>query len=366
MEAKPENPRPGTVGSLQSRPIRNLGGACPPVTECGILLIILLFARLVLASQGESNFAAAEKLYAAGKLAEAEAVYQTIGNADQDFSRALRRLGAIYYLTERPALAEEKFALYAKLQDSAEAYTLLAGVQFDMRKFDTANESAERAIHLDPSYYKAFTALGMIHAALGDWPGAEKAYDEALRLNGRDADSWFLLGRGYFLRNDFGKAKDAFQKSLNLSPQQVRNYTNLALAAEAMGEDEAVENVLQQGVKVGESLAQPDVAAAVDYGIFLLEHGRDAESMAVLRQAIKASPRNGKIHYELARCLFRRKQFEEAAAEAEDALRISGPGYKVHYLLSRIYTALGDTQNAARHAEEASHLADQRLSFIKE
>jgi hypothetical protein len=35
-------------------------------------------------------------------------------------------------------------------------------------------------------------------------------------------------------------------------------------------------------------------------------------------------------------------------------------------LLSRIYTALGDTQNAARHAEEASHLADQRLSFIKE
>jgi tetratricopeptide (TPR) repeat protein len=345
--------------------MRNLAGACPSVIQRATVFI-LLSSSLVLASQGESNFAAAEKLYAAGKLPEAEALYQTIGSDDQNFSQALRRLGAIYYFTGRPALAEEKFAQYAQLQNSAEAYTLLAGVQFDLRKFDPANESAEHAIRLDPSYYKAFTALGMIHAALGDWPGAEKAYHEALRLNGRDADTWFLMGRGYFLRNDFEKAKDAFEESLKLSPQQVRNYTNLALALEAMGEDDAAEKVLKQGVKVGQSLAQPDVTASVDYGLFLFQRGRDAESLEVLRQAIKASPRDGEAHYQLARCLFRIKQFEEAAAEAEAALRISGPDYKVHYLLSRIYTALGDTQNAARHAEEAAHLADQKLSFTKE
>ena len=86
----------------------------------------------------------------------------------------------------------------------------------------------------------------------------------------------------------------------------------------------------------------------------------------MLHQAIKVSPRDAEAHYELSRCLFRMKQFEEAAAEAEAALRISGPDYKVHYLLSRIYTALGDTENAALHAEEAAHLADQKLSFTKE
>ena len=57
------------------------------------------------------------------------------------------------------------------------------------------------------------------------------------------------MGRGYFLRNDFEKAKDALEESLKLSPQQVRNYTDLALALEAMGEDDAAEKVLQQGVK---------------------------------------------------------------------------------------------------------------------
>ena len=206
----------------------------------------------------------------------------------------------------------------------------------------------------------------MIDAALGNWPGAEKAYQEALRLNGRDSDTWFLMGRGYFLRNDFEKAQAAFEQSLKFSPQQVRNYTHLALALEARGEDDAAEKVLQQGAKVGEALERPDVAAAVDYGIFLLKHERMAESVDVLRQAIKVSPQDSEAHYQIARSLFRLKHFEEAAAEGEAALRISGPQYKVHYLLSRTYTALGDKQNAARHAEEAAHLADQQLSFAKE
>jgi tetratricopeptide (TPR) repeat protein len=326
----------------------------------------LLFSTLVLASQRDSNFAAAEKLYAEGKLSEAEALYQTIGSKDQNFPQALRRLGAVYYMTGRPALAEEEFARYANIEASAEAYTVLAGVQFDLKKFAPAIDSAEHALRLDPSYYKAFTALGMIDAALGNWPGAEKAYHEALRLNGRDSDTWFLMGRGYLLRNDFEKAQEAFEQSLKFSPQQVRNYTNLALALEAMSEDDAAEKVLQQGTKVGEALERPDVTAAIDYGIFLLKHERDAESVDVLRQAIKASPQDAEAHYQLARCLLRMKHFEEAAAEGEAALRISGPEYKVHYLLSRIYTALGDTQSAARHAEQAAHLADLNLSFAKE
>jgi len=365
MGAQPEEHHPRTIESSCGRVTRTLPGPSPSALQLGTLFI-LLSSSLTLAIQGDSKFAAAEKLYAAHKLPEAEALYQTIRSDDRNFSQALRRLGGIYYLTGRPALAEEKFAQYAQLQDSAEAYTLLAGVQFDLRKFDQANESAQHAIRLDHGYYKAFTALGMIHAELGDWPGAENAYREALRLNGRDPDTWFLMGRGYFKRNDFEKAKDAFQESLHLGPQQVRTYTNLALTMEAMAEDDAAEKVLQQGVKVGEALAQPDVAACVDYGIFLFKHGRDAESLEVLRQAIKASPGDAEAHYELARCLFRMKQFDEAAAEAETALRLRGPEYKVHYLLSRIYTALGDTQNAARHAQEAAHLADQKLSFTKE
>ncbi len=327
---------------------------------------ILFFSSLALAGQGESKFAAAEKLYAAGNLSGAEALLQTIGNDDQNFSQALRRLGAIYYLTGRTALAEDKFAQYAQLNGSAEAYTLLAGVQFDLRKFGPAYESAEHAIRLDHGYNKAFTMLGRIHAALGDWPDAEKAYHEALRLNVRDADTWFLMGRGFFLRNDFEKARNAFEESLKLSPGQVRTYTSLAQTLEAMGDDDAAEKALRQGVSAGEALAQPDVAALVAYGVFLFEREREAESLTVLRQAIKTAPRNEEAHYELARCLFRMKQLEQAAAEAETALRLSGPEYRVHYLLSRIYTALGDTRNAARHAEEAAHLADRKLSFTKE
>src|SRR5215469_12266967 len=110
-----------------------------------LLIGFSLYSSLLLASQGESSFAAAEKLYAAGRLTEAESLYKTVASDDQNFSQALRRLGAIYYHAGRFALAEEKFAQYAHLQDSAEAYTVLAGVQFDLRKFDSATASAEHA-----------------------------------------------------------------------------------------------------------------------------------------------------------------------------------------------------------------------------
>ncbi len=345
--------------------MRHLSRSCLTIIQLATLFI-LFSPSPVFASQEDSSFAAAEKLYAAGNLAGAEALLQKIGKNDLNFSQALRRLGAIYYFTGRTALAEDKFAQYAQLRESAEAYTLLAGVQFDLRKFGPATESAEHAIRLDHGYEKAFVELGRIQAALGDWPDAEKAYHEALRLNASDGDTWFLMGRGYFLRNDFKKAREAFEKSIKLSPRQVHTYTNLALTLEAMGDDNAAENILRQGVNAGEALARPDGAAGVAYGTFLFERGREAESLAVLRQAIKESPRDGEAHYELARCLFRMKQLDQAAAEAETALRLSSPGYRIHYLLSRIYTALGDAQNATRHAEEAARLADRKLSFKAE
>lgn len=325
-----------------------------------VFLAALLSPSLLLAGIQNSDFATAEELYAAGRIQEAERSYAQVAVDDANYPSALLRLGTIYYITGRPALAEEAFTNYLKVHESAEVCTLLAGAQFNLRKFDQAYASAKQALHLDPRYAKAYTSLGMIYTAIGDWPDAEAAYHEALRLNPKDSDIWFMMGRGYFLRNEFAKAKECFETSLKLSPQRMRNYENLALTLEVTGDDAGADRVLREGREANRTLAQPEPRILIAYGVFLFKHQRDSESVAAFREALKISPQDSEAHYELARALFHMKHLGPAAEEGEAALRSSADDYKIHYLLSRIYNAMGKTELATRHADSAARLADRK------
>jgi len=306
-----------------------------------------------------NELVAAERLYQAGKYAEAEKLYTQISAEDPNYPLAQLRLGTICYLGGRAAQAEQHFRVYLQFCESAEVYSLLAGAQFNQKKFSEAHASVKKALTIDPAYPKTYTVLGMILTATGEWPAAEAAYREALRLDKTDADTWYMLGRGYFLRNEFVKAKEAFEAALKLSPQRMRTYENLALTLEVMGEEAAAERTLQEGLRVNRAQTNRDPRIHLAYGTFLLKRRRLAESLTELHKAARLAPQDAEPHYELARVLFSLKRWPEAAREAEAALRLGGSNYRAHYLLSRIYRAWGKTAEAERHAQLAAHLADR-------
>jgi tetratricopeptide (TPR) repeat protein len=200
----------------------------------------------------------------------------------------------------------------------------------------------------------------MIYTARKDWPDADAAYREALRLDAKDSSTWFLLGRSYFLRNEFGKAREAFETAIQLNPQSVRAYENLALTLDLLDDPSGAEKSFREGVRLSRSATQPDARVQVDYGVFLFKLDRLEESQTQLGEAVKADPKNADAHYELARVLFRLKDWKEAAQEGEAALRAGGPNSRVHFLLSKVYTALGETDRAASHAAEAARLGEAK------
>ena len=323
---------------------------------------LVLLSLLTPAPQGQlsdNDFTRAEKNYQEGRLAEAEALYARIGPGHPDYPQAQLHLGAIFYSTGRPVLAERCFRENLRFRESAEVYSLLAGAQFNQEKLDEALESAKKALTLDPKNAKAHTALGMVYTAHQDWLHADAAYGEALRLDPKDSSPWFLQGRSYFLRNEFEKAKDAFETALRLYPQSVRTYENLALTLDLLGQPAAAEKMFLQGVETNRRGARSEARIHIAYAAFLFKLDRLEESEAQLREAVKVEPQNPEARYELARVLSRRKQWKEAASQAEAALRAGKPDYRVHFLLSRIYTVLGDQQGALFHAQRAALLADQ-------
>lgn len=320
------------------------------------LALWIVLSGTLLRARPADDFQAAERLFRQGEFTQAEALFSKILPGQPSYPLALLRLGTIYYATGRPALAERALTECLRRKESAEAYRLLAGAQFNQKKFPQAYESARNALRLDPHYAKAYTTLGMIYTATNDWPDAKASYEQALRLNPRDVDTWFMLGRANFFRDDFARAREAYETALRLDPQQVRIYENLGLTLDLLNDPAAAEKSFQEGARVNQLRKYPDPRLYISYGTFLSKANRADESLMQFRQAVRVAPQDPDALFELANQLARMKRWEEAAQEGELAAHADSRDPRVHFLLARVYTALGKPDLAAQHAREAARL----------
>ena len=324
-------------------------------------LLIFLIVGLVLpatpAWSSDQDFLTAEKLYRAKEFSRAEQLYSQVDSNNANYPVAQLRLGTIYYLTERPVQAEKCFSIYLRFNESPEAYCLLAGAQFNQRKFNLATSSAQRALKLDHNFAKAYTVLGMIHTAEKDFTNAQAAYREALKLNDNDSDTWFMLGQALFLHDDFAEAARAFERALEINPQSLRIYDNLGRTKDILGDLKGAEECYKEGLKASRAQNFFDPHIYVGYGEFLLKLDRLADSQSVVEEGLRTAPRNAGLHYELSKVQFRLNHLKEAAQEGETALSLGGPDYKVDFLLAQIYTAMGNSQEASKYASRAAQAA---------
>ena len=318
------------------------------------ILLFALAAPATLVWSSDSSFLAAEKLYHAKEFSRAEQLYAQVDLGDSNYPVAQLRLGMIYYLTGRPAQAEKSFAVFLKFKKSPEVYCLLAGAQFNQAKFDRATNSAQQALQLEPKFANAYTVLGMIHTAEKDFPDAEAAYRVALKLNDNDSDTWFMYGRALFLHDSFSDAAKAFDRALQINPQSVRCYENLARTQDTMGDVKGAEESFKKGLETGRTEKHSDPHIYVAYGEFLLKLDRLSDSQSVLEDGLRIAPRDAEIHYALGLVYFRMKRFKETAGEAEIALQLGGPDYKIDFLLAQVYTAMGKPQEASIYAARAA------------
>ena len=86
------------------------------------------------------------------------------------------------------------------------------------------------AIRKDPSFIKAYNALGISYDHLGRFDLAVKSYKFALQLNPNLDYVHNNLGYSYLLNGNLDQAIDAFQKAVALDSTNKRYHNNLGLA----------------------------------------------------------------------------------------------------------------------------------------
>lgn len=138
-----------------------------------------------------------------------------------DYFMALQRLGLIRLAQSQFEDAIVLFSKAVAVNDrSSDCWYGLAYAQYSIRKFDEAKTSAEKAVSNKPDSIEAQVLLGLTSRATKDYPAAERAFKQALKLSDKGiADVHWELSLLYSKNmKKFAEAAKELEAYLKLTP----------------------------------------------------------------------------------------------------------------------------------------------------
>jgi tetratricopeptide (TPR) repeat protein len=152
------------------------------------------------------------------------------------------------------------------------------------------------AVSLYPRNAVAHYQLGLIllHEKK-DLPGADRELGEAGRLNPKDHEVTFQLGRLSLARNDVDTALTRFQEVLKAEPDHVGALYWSGVALQGRGRLIDADDMFRHAILADPTYARAYNALAVMY----LDAGADVEAAAVLKESIRVNPDDPESHLNL-------------------------------------------------------------------
>ena len=238
--------------------------------------------------------------HTAGRLPEAERLYQRILRADPDQSTALHLLGVITHQMGNSELAVDLIAKALVIApDYADAHSNLALVLKDQGRLDEALASYRKALAIKPDDVEVLNSLGALCQDLGKPDEAIASYGKALAVKPDDADAHNNLGNMFRVQGKLDQAVASYRKALAIAPDDADVLNNLG-------------NALQDLGKRDEALASYHKAIAIDprhaeaysnLGAVFQDLGRLDEAITSYHRALAIKPEYARAHSNLLFCM---------------------------------------------------------------
>lgn len=301
-------------------------------------------------AQGNAAFDAHQFAAAATLFAKAEA--ERPGQSD-----ALLYEGkALSNLEQFPA-AEQALERYSTLHpDSADALYMLG---FVLNREDKPRQSLEiynRAAQLSVPKSDDLKTAALDYVLLNDYKDAIRWMKQAVQFNPANEQAWYGLGRCYYSQSAFKDAQQAFARALALNPRDTKAEVNLALTLEMLNQPVTAESDYKHAISLASADPHTDQWPYLDYGSFLLEQGRAAEAIPLLRKSIALAPGCAECHGKLGRALESTGQFKDAVMELEQAVALSPHDPALHYALGHAYRSAGFGEKSRQELAVAAKL----------
>jgi tetratricopeptide (TPR) repeat protein len=199
-------------------------------------------------------------LDASGQYAEAASVYQRLTELQPHSSRGFQRLGSAYQHMGDHDRALENYRRALALGADSKAFTNIGTIELARGQYAEAAAAFAEAAKLEPRNPIAHRNLGDAYSRLGRRPEAERAYrtaitlcEDLLRVNPRDAR---MLGRLAVYEAKVGHAAAAHRHAadaLLLSPADGDVIYRKAVVEALSGRSDAALNSLREAVARGYS-----------------------------------------------------------------------------------------------------------------
>lgn len=291
------------------------------------------------------SFDQALKQHQAGRLNDAERLYQNILRIDPQHADALHLLGVVAHQQGRHAQAVECIRKAISINGpAAPALNNLGTAYRDLGKIDEAIDAFRKAVAVAPAFAGAHFNLALALEATGQIQQAITSYENALANDAGFLNAYVHLGRLFARENRFEDAIACFENALREEKHFLPALLSLAQTMQHLGNPEKaaekycqvlkrdpqqsearqqLERILQSTAphlferveELRKKTAQhpEDTGLRIDHAKALEELGRFGAAEQEYRQILTSNPTHGKACERLGDLLFERGALSESA-----------------------------------------------------
>ncbi len=280
------------------------------------------------------------------------------GEIDQLLAIANRQ-----YLEHDYSSALENYKKVMELDNKKiEPYIFIGYIYFQGENpdVDKAIEYYQKGLQLNPKNKKLLNLLSLAYLKKDE---TEKAVEALLKITALEDDKkvWFQIGKIYEANEDIEKAKEAFDKAIEIDENYFDAYKEMAEMLFASEEYEQAIPYLEKATKI-----QPDNEILQDklakcYHIA----GKLDAAIKQYKSVINEKPNNLRAYLNLAAAYRTLNQLDQAISVLNNALKINNKNPQVYLRLADVYLAKKNFDKAESNANKALQLNSEMATPYK-
>lgn len=348
-----------------------------------------------MATSDNTHFNQAASLYKHGRLDEAIGELKIAISSEPNALRSLTTLGAIYEAQDNNEEAAEIYRDVVKIDPYDVRANLRLGIVLSRLGLSKEALPYLRIVwETDDKNARAASALAGVLDDLGEYDGAHKMYEEALRLDPNLSDTRFNYGILLFNQDRYesaiaqfvtymvkvgenarahrniGRALEeigqldgaisSFNKAMRLEPNDPETYFDIALVYDLKDDHQTAITYYMRAIEIAPEYAE----AHNNLGELLMRSGKPNEALAQFQSLLSINPDNHSALNGIATCYINKRQFPTAIELLRRAIQLKPDYGQGHYNLGVALREDGQVESAIRHFQEAARLDPEDFNAV--